>query len=45
MGNFFKAGSNMYNSTVSEHEEKIRRLNQRLDDEQTPDNIFDRSVA
>lgn len=45
MGNFFKAGSNMYNSTVSEHEEKIRRLNQRLDDEQTPDDIFDRSVA
>ena len=45
MGNFFKAGSNMYNSVVNEHEEKTRRLNQRLEEEKNPVNPFDRRVA
>ncbi len=34
MGNFFKKGSKMYDGVVSEHEEKFKRLNQILQEDQ-----------
>ena len=43
MGEFFDKGSKMYNGVVSDHEEKMIRFNQVLQEDQDPDT--DRMVA
>ena len=43
MGEFFDKGSKMYNGVVSDHEEKMIRFNQVLQEDQDPD--ADRRVA